>query len=84
MTATLTASVSTSPAYLPRMSCGRLIGFDEQRVDAAPLDFLGHEADADEDGDEEPEDGDRRQPEVLDDLHVLAGRQLTEEERRAR
>ncbi len=54
----------------------------EERVDAAPLDLLGHEADADEDGDEEPEDGDRRQPEVLDDLHVLARRQLTEKERR--
>src|SRR6185503_11083717 len=51
----------------------------QQRVDAAALHFLGHQADADEDGDEEPEQRGRREAEVLDDLDVLPGGQLAEQ-----
>jgi hypothetical protein len=49
-------------------------------IESAPLDLFGHEADADEDGDEEAEDARRREAEILDDLDVLPRRQLPQEE----
>src|SRR5439155_26675651 len=55
----------------------------QEVVDAAAFNFFGDEADTDEHGDEEPEDRRRRQAKVLDDLHVLAGRELSEGVRRA-
>jgi len=53
----------------------------QQAVDAAPLDFLRHQADADEDRDEQPEQRHRGQAEILDDLHVLSRCQLPHQER---
>ena len=63
------------------MNCGgdRL---GQQRIDAAPLDFLRHQPDADEDRDEQAEDRDGREPEILDDLDVLPGGELADQERR--
>ena len=55
----------------------------EQAVDAAPLDFLRDQADADEHGDEQAEDRRRREAEILDDLDVLPGRELADQVRRA-
>ena len=54
----------------------------EQAVDAALLDFLRDQADADEHGDEQPEDRGGGEAEVLDDLHVLSGRELADQVRR--
>ena len=54
----------------------------QERVDAAAVDFLRNQPDADENRDEQAEHADRRQPEVLDDLDVLPCGELPEEERR--
>ena len=45
---------------------------DQEVVDAPAIDLLPDEADADEDGDEQPEHRRGGQAEVLDDLDVLA------------
>ena len=58
-------------------------GFCEQRIDAAAIDLLRDQVDADEDGEEQPEDRRGRQPEVLDDLDVLSGGELADEDGRA-
>ena len=57
--------------------------FGEQRVDAAAIDFLRDQVDADEDGDEQAEQRRRGQAEVLDDLDVLPRGQLADQDRRA-
>jgi hypothetical protein len=53
-----------------------------EAVDAAPLDLLRDQADADEHRDEQPEQGDGGQAEVLDDLDVLPCRELAQQIRR--
>ena len=58
-------------------------GLGDQAVDAAPFHFLRHQPDADEDRDEQPEQRHRGQAQVLDDLDVLAGRELADQKRRA-
>jgi hypothetical protein len=47
-----------------------------------PIDFARDEPDADEDRHEQAGNLDRGESEVLDDLHVLAGRDLADEDRR--
>ncbi len=54
----------------------------EQAVDAAPLHFLPHQPDADEHRDHQPEGGNGRQPQVLDDLDVLPRGELAHQIRR--
>ena len=54
----------------------------QHAVDAAPLDFLGHEAGADEQRDEQSHHVHRGQAEVLDDLQVLRGSEPAHEKRR--
>ena len=49
----------------------------QDAVDTSSLDFLRHQTDADEDRDEEPEDLGRGEPQVFDDLDVLACGELT-------
>ena len=71
------AGVLANDDFVPANRLGQEI------VDAPPLDFLEHQSDPNEYGDEEPENGHGRQSEVLDDLQVLPGRQLTEDQRRA-
>ena len=83
MTATFTASVSDEAGVLAEHRADSGGSAWRAGVDAAPLDFLRHQADADEDGDEQAEDRRRRQAEVLDDLDVLPGRELAEQVRRA-
>ena len=64
----------------------QLVAFDrlgEQAVDAPLLHFLRDEPDADEDRDEQAEDGGGGQPEVLDELYVLPGRELADQVRGA-
>ena len=69
-------------AVLAEDELGAAERLGEQAVDAAPLHLLPHQADADEDRDHQPEGGDGRQPEVLDDLDVLPGGELAEQVRR--
>src|SRR5262249_27706954 len=54
----------------------------EQGVDASSLDFLRHQPDTDENRHEKTEHSDRRQTQVLEDLDVLAGGELSDEVRR--
>ena len=79
MTARFTASVSIRPAVLAEHELVPLNRLRQQRVDAAALDFLRDETDADEDGDEQAEDRRRRQAEILDDLDVLPRRELADQ-----
>src|SRR6185295_9345480 len=55
----------------------------QQRIDAAALDLLGHEADADEHRDEEPKERRRGEAEIFDDLDLLPGGQLAQKIRDA-
>src|SRR5258706_7026248 len=48
----------------------------EQRIDAPAFDLLRDETDTDEDGDEQPKHRRRGQPEILDDLDILARGEL--------
>src|ERR1051325_5783334 len=56
----------------------------EDGVDGAPLDLLVDEPDADEDGDEDPEEERGREPHVHDDLRLLRGGEFAEEDGAAR
>ena len=68
------------PGVLPEDERGPADRLREQAVDAAPLHLLRHEPDADEHGDEQPEHGARGQTEIFDDLDLLAGGELGEQE----
>ena len=60
MIATLTASVSDEADVLAEHELIAVDRLREQAVDAAPLDLLRDQADADEDRDEQAEDRGRR------------------------
>ena len=56
----------------------------EQTVDAAPLDLLGDQPDADEHGDEQPEQVERGKTEILDDFEILPRGHLADQIRARR
>src|SRR6185295_5919441 len=68
------------PGELADQELGPAERLRQKRIERTPLDLLADEAYTDKDGDHGSEYVHRRQPQVLDDLLVLANRQLAQEE----
>ena len=70
------------PGELAEQERGAAQRLGEDGVDAPPFHFLGHQAGADEERDEQADHVHRRQAEVLDHLQVLGGGETAHQERR--